>query len=100
MWEAFDKEIKKKSYGVLSQIIIMYKHILLERGHIANMGDFKEEEMFGFDHVGQESKNRMVQTFVSFVGNGWMNRTSRRTAGCTTTPTDTLFHHQMTPPSL
>ncbi|GLV33162.1 hypothetical protein CBL_10509 [Carabus blaptoides fortunei] len=64
MWEAFDKEIKKKAYSVLSQIVIMYKHILLERGHIANMGDFKEEAMFGFDHVGQESKNRMVQTFV------------------------------------
>ncbi|GLV43386.1 uncharacterized protein CBL_03929 [Carabus blaptoides fortunei] len=71
-WEAFEKEIRKKAYGVLSQIIVMYKHILLERGHIADMGDFKEEEMFGFDHVGQESKNRMVQTFVSFVENGWM----------------------------
>lgn len=72
-WDKFISEIQAQSSFVLSQIMFMYKVILMERGEIDDMNNFNEDHMFNFDNVSDNCKFRMKKTFESFVKRGWLD---------------------------
>lgn len=72
-FDQFIIEIQENASDILSQILFMYKPILLERGQISDMNTFTAEDLFELENITDDCKYRMRRSFEAFVEKGWID---------------------------
>lgn len=69
-FDQFIIEIQENARDILSQILFMYKPILLERGQISDMNTFTADDLFELGNITDDCKYRMRRSFEAFVEKG------------------------------